>query len=115
MAIGIIAGQTFTDKRGVDHTSAYGHITDIRRKPPQKFATFRIDVFIDEATANEGIFEKAIETFTITFHDAKYDSFFDEATILLVSNSELTKAQEGMLIEEVAGSKVIDDTIWEAI
>ena len=115
MAIKIKATKTFTDKMGIDHSSAYGRITDMRIKPDQKFATFRLDVFVDEATADEGNFDKAIETFTIAFTDTKYDTFFAEAVILLVSNSILTKAQEAMLAEEVNGSKVIDATIWEAI
>ncbi len=115
MAIGIIAAQTFTDSRGIDHTSAYGVVTDAHIQPMIRFAQFRIDVFVDQPTAEAGDFNASIATFKINFQGATYDTFFDEDVVMLEDISTLIKAQEAMLAHEVDSVKTIDDTLWEAI
>lgn len=116
MAIGIIAAQTFIDNRGIPHASAYGVITDYHVQPEVKFAQFRLDVFMDQSTAEKGDFSKTLETFKIAFSGATYDTFFAESVLTLVSNTILTKGQEAMLAAVDGDSnKIIDDTLWEAI
>lgn len=116
MPLGIIAAQTFTDKRGVDHTSAYGKIVDVHIQPLIKFAEFRLDFYVDQAKAEEGDFNANIESFEIAFSGADFDTFFAESVLALVDNTVDTQAEIAMLAaEDRDENKIIDNTIFEIV
>ncbi len=116
MPLGIIVAQNFTDKRGVVHTSAYGTIVDAHIQPLIKFAEFRLDFYVDQAKAEEGDFNAAIESFPIAFRGAAYDANFAEEDLSLVGNTIRSRAEIAMLAaEDSGGNKIIDNTIFEIV
>lgn len=116
MPLRIIAAQTFTDKRNIEHTSMYGRITDIRFQPARKFITIRIDFFNDEAESDLGDFNSSIVTFSTAFSQSDFDDSFADSVLLLVSKSLESQAEAVMLAKESSpGVKLIDDTIFELI
>ncbi len=117
MPIQIKEGQSFTDVRGIEHTSAYGLIThmniDLQEDP---CFYIRLSIYLNQTIAEIGNPDTEITVFQTTVIKGNFPTFFTETILLQSGNSPCVQAELAILAHERSpGIKLLDPLIWEII